>query len=221
MPDLRQTGGHPYRRTPLPPAAQFRLGWVFLCLALLLASPFIGFAVHGTVGEAGIVTGLGIAMVPLTGLTVLAIRHWRAMRRLPRELAEEWRTGRVIPAEGAPAITAPVEFTRNNDSIALREDGVVLSKSALLGFRGVPDAAGKTWITQTVGECFIPWKELLEWEVCDDSDGPDFYRLSMQTKRHVLIRRFAPVEGSEAQLLDAVRSIGKLPVRMLCDLDDA
>lgn len=219
--DVTQTNQFRYRRTPLPADAQFKLGWIVLCFALLLASPFIGFAVGGKAGEAGLVTGLGISVLPITGLALLAIRHWMAMRRLPHEIAEEWRTGRMIPPDGAPAIAAPVEFTKNTDSITLRADGILLSKSALLGFRSMPDGGAKMWISQTIGECFVPWADLREWEVCDDSEGPNYYRLPLKTKGHVLIRRFAAVEGSEAQLLDAVRSIGKLPVRMLCDIDDA
>ena len=188
---------------------------------MLFASPFIGFAVHDEVGEAGLVTGLGVSIFPLTGLAVLAIRHFLATRRVPPEIAAEWCTGRVIPPDGAPAITAPLEFTKKDDAITLRADGVLVSRSALLGFRGVPDGAARLWISQTIGECFVPWADIREWEVCDDSENPDFHRLLLTTKGHVLVRRFAAVQGSEAQLLDAVRSIGKLPVRILCDIEDA
>lgn len=218
--DDTQTNQFHYRRTPLPADAQFKLGWIVLWLTLLLASPFIGFAVDGKVGEAGLLTGLGISVLPITGLALLAIRHWMAMRRLPHEIAVEWQTGRVIPPDGAPAITAPVEFTKNADSIALRVDGILLSKRALLGFRHMPDGGAQMRISQTIGEFFVPWADLREWEVCDDSDGPNYYRLPLRTTGCVLVRRFAAVEGSEAQLLDAVRAIGKLPVRMLCDIDD-
>jgi len=209
-----------YCRTPLPTEAQFKLGWVFLCLAFLLASPFIGFALHGKVVEAGLVTGLGIAIIPLCGLVLLVVRNWMAWRRLAPEIAEEWRTGRIFPADGAPTVTAPVGFSNKNDSITVRADGVLVSQSTLLGFRSMPDAAAKNWLSQTIGECFVPWADVLEWEVCDDSDGPDFYRMMFRAKGHILIRRFAPIESSEAHLLDAIRSIGKLPVRMRCDLSD-
>jgi len=77
------------------------------------------------------------------------------------------------------------------------------------------------WISQVIGECFVPWEDLKEWEVFEDGDGPNFYRLPLRTPGYVLVRRFAMIQGSESKLLDAVRSIGKLPVRLLCDIDDA
>lgn len=84
----------------------------------------------------------------------------------------------------------------------------------------MPDAAAKLWLSQTVGDCFVPWYDIKEWEVCTDSDGPDYYRLPLRGKGHFLIRRFTPVEGTETDLLDAVRSVGKLSIRMLCDISD-
>lgn len=204
----------------MPPEAQFRLRWIFLYLALLLASPFIGFAVVGKVGEAGMFVGLGIATIPLTVLAVLTIKRWFAIRRLPREIAEEWRYGRVIPPDGAPVLSPPVRFSCQDGFILIRTDGVIVSRGALLGFRGVPDAGAKTLITEIIGECFVTWSDIREWEVCTDSDGPDYYRLPLQGGGHVLVRRFVPHEGRESNLLDAIRAVGKRPVRMFCDLDD-
>ncbi|MEW6514382.1 MAG: hypothetical protein AB1443_10295 [Pseudomonadota bacterium] len=209
-----------YRRTPLPPDARLKVGWILLCLAGLFACPFIGFAIHGKVEEPGLAIGLVLAVVPLAGLALLATKHWAAMRRLPPELAEEWRKGRFISAAGAPIVDTPARFSHQNDSIEIQPEGMVVSRSTLLGLRGVENSTEKMWIAQTVGDYFMPWSDLSEWEVHTDSDGPNFYRLNLRTKGHVLIRRFRPVEGCEADLLDAVRHVGKLPIRLLCDLDD-
>jgi hypothetical protein len=215
-----QTSNFPYRRSPLPPEAKPKIGWIFLCLAALLGSPFLGFAIHGKVAEPGLVIGLAIATIPLAGLAALAFSYWLAIRRLPRDLAEEWRTGRVIPPVGAPAVAVPARFSNKKELIEIRTDGLLLSSKSLLGLRGVSDAMGKMWVSQAVGEFFVPWTDLSEWEVHTDSDGPDFYRLPLKTKGHILVGRFQPVEGSESDLLNAVRSVGGLPIRMRCDLDE-
>lgn len=215
-----QISDFPYRRTPLPDSARLKLGWIFFLLALLISSPFIGFALQGSVGEAGLVLGLGTAILPLTGLIILSLCHWRAFHQLPPELAKEWRTGRLVAADGGPEIDAPIDFSQKENLIAMRADGVIISRGALLGLRGAPDAVAKTWISQTVGDCFVPWREIKEWEVCSDSDGPDYYRLPLQGIGHILVRRFSPKESKESNLLDAVRSVGRLPVRMLCDLEE-
>lgn len=215
-----QTSSFPYRRTPLPPEARHKIGWIFLCLAALLGSPFLGFAIHGKVAEPGLVIGLAIATIPLAGLAFLAVSNWLAIRSLPRDLADEWRTGRVIPPIGAPAVAAPARFSNKKELIEIREDGLLLSSASLLGLRGISDAMGKIWVSRAVGEFFVPWSDLKEWEVHTDSDAPDFYRLQLKTKGHIVVGRFQPVEGHESTLLDAVRSIGGLPVRMQCDLDE-
>lgn len=217
-----QAADFPYRRTPLPQAAQPRLSWIVVCMTLLIFSPFIGFAIHGTVDEAGLVTGLRIAIIPVLGLALLAIKHWWAWRNLPSELIDERTNGRVVPAEGAPAIAVPAFFAdqKRNCAIELHAEGVIVSRGALLGFRGMADSAARNSVTQAAGGFFVPWADIKEWQVRTDSDGPNTYRLPMHVKGHADIRRFTPIQGSERGLLDAVRSIGHLDVRMLCDLDE-
>lgn len=125
-----------------------------------------------------------------------------------------------VGAVSTKMTATPARFSHQNDSIEIQPEGIVVSRSTLLGLRGVEDGAGKMWIAQTVNDYFVPWSDLSEWEVHTDSDGPNFYRLILRTKGHILIRRFHPAEGCEADLLDAVRHVGKLPIRLLCDLDD-
>jgi len=52
-------------------------------------------------------------------------------------------------------------------------------------------------VSQAVGEWFLHWSDIKHCEVYTDSEGPDFYRLPLKTNGNVLIRRFAPVGGSE------------------------
>lgn len=209
-----------YRRTPLPRSLRARPGLTLLCWMLLIFSPFIGFALHGKVDEPGLETGLKLGILPLIGLAVLAARRWQAWKQLPAHLAEEWQSGRRIPAAGAPAMAAPIRFSHEKDWIEMRAEGVVLSRHALLRFESVPDPLEKTWVVEQAGQMFVPWRDISEWAVEQDLDGPDPYRLDLPDGAHLLVRRFLPSAASETRLLDAVRSIGKLPVRLRCDVKD-
>jgi len=211
---------HPYRRTPLPAAARPRLGLIFGCLALLLASPFIGFAVYGKVGEPGLQAGLGLALLPLGVLAVIAWRHGRGRQRLPPALAAEWMQGKPVPAAGGPAVAAPWRYARGEDWIELRRDGLLVSRHVLLALPGVAEAAGRMWMAGEIGEFFIEWTALGEWSVCDESDGPNAYRVSVRAGGRLHLRRFRGTAAGEVALLDAVRSIGGLPVRVLAEVAD-
>jgi len=206
-----------YRRTPLPATARTPLGWLAACWGLLVFSPFIGFALHGRVGEPGLVTGLALALLPLAGLAALALRRWHGWRALPPALREEWTWGRLVPAQGGPAVLPPVRFMQGDRWIEMRGDGVVVSRTSLLGLQGVPRLLEATWVADQAGQLFVPWAEVVEWAVEADSDGPDFYRLVLR-QGHVRLRRLSPAQGSECGVLDAVRAVGRRPVRLRCDV---
>lgn len=210
--------GHPYRRTPLPAAAKPRLGAILACLVGMLACPFVGFAVVGRVGEAGLLLGLGLALLPLAGLATLAWQYHQGRRRLPPALAAEWMQGKLVAAAGGPAVTPPWRYARGKDWIELRCDGVLVSRHALLALPGVAEAMAKLWIAREIGEFFVEWAALSEWCVAEDSDAPDSYRLSLRAGGQLHLRRFRGEAAGEVALLDAVRSIGRLPVRLLCDV---
>ena len=210
-----------YRRTPLPDHAKTRVGWIALCFISLILSPFLGFVIHGKVAAPGLITGLLIAVLPLCGLIAIAILHWHSWRRLPSHIVEEWKVGRVIPAEGVPAITSPVRFSNNKDWIEILPEGVNLSRHTLLRMQGVPDFMAKAWVVEQTQEHFVTWKDITEWIVKTDSDGPDYYWLKLRPKGVLSVRRFKPDCATECDLLDAVRSVGKLPVRLLCDIEPA
>lgn len=211
--------GHPYRRTPLPAAAKPRLGAVLACLVGMLACPFVGFAVVGRVGEVGLLLGLGLALLPLAGLATLAWQYHQGRRRLPPALAAEWMQGKRVAAAGGPVVTAPWRYACGKNWIELRSDGVLVSRHALLALPGVAEAMGRLWMAGEIGEFFIEWAALGEWSVCDESDGPDTYRVSVRDGGRLHLRRFRGEAAGEVALLDAVRSIGGLPVRVLADVD--
>ena len=206
-----------YRRTPLPATARTPLGWLAACWGLLVFSPFIGFALHGRVGEPGLVKGLTLALLPLAGLAALALRRWRGWRALPPALREEWTRGRLVPAQGGPAVLPPVRFTQGDRWIEMRGDGVVASRTSLLGLQGVPRLLEASWVADQAGQLFVPWAEVVEWAVETDSDGPEFYRLVLR-QGDVRLRRLSPAQGSECGVLDAVRAVGRRPVRLRCDV---
>lgn len=207
-----------YRRTPLPDTARTPLGWLAACWGLLLLSPFIGFALHGRVGEPGLVTGLALALLPLAGLAGLAWRRWRGWRALTPALRAEWTQGRLVPAQGGPAVLPPVRFTEGDRWIEMRGDGIVASRTSLLGMQGVPRPLEAAWVADQAGQLFIPWDEVVEWAVETDSDGPDGYRLVLRQGGLRLRRLMSPTQGTECDLLDAVRAVGGRPVRLLCDV---
>ncbi len=208
-----------YRRTPLPKRAQTPVGWVALCFMGVLLSPFAGFAVHGKVDSQSLVTGLVIAVLPLAGLVVIAVVRWYSWRTLPPHLAEAWTSGQVIRAEGAPSIAAPIKFTAKDDWIQLRPEGIAFSRNTLLSMQGVPDFWAKVWSAEQAGESFVAWKDIDDWIVADDSDGPNYHLLSLIPGGAIRLRRFEPSLFNECALLDAVRSVGKRSVRLRCDVE--
>jgi hypothetical protein len=213
---------HPvYHRTPLPPEARYRVGWLVLCWLAIIFSPFVGFALHGQVSERGLVMGLCLALLPGLGLMLLQRQHRARLRRVPPEVMHEWRHGRPIPPEGAPSVAPPLRQASKRHWIELRADGVLMSRSALLtldGTDGFQEHIASLRTADTAGQYFVPWTAIDTWEVTTDSDGPDFHRLRLRPRGALHIRRFRPHTGHEADLLDGVRSIGRVPVRLHDDL---
>jgi hypothetical protein len=188
----------------------------------LILCPFVGFAIHGKVDEAGLFIGLLIAVIPLCGLIALVILRWLTWRKLPSHIIEERKFGRVIPAEGARIVVAPVRFSNKknkNDWIKMQPKGITLSRHALLRMTGVPNLMATVWVTEQTQELFVAWLDIIEWVVDTDSDGPNYYLLNLRSKGRLSVRRFETDIASECDLLDAVRSIGKVPVRLRCDVD--
>ncbi len=214
---------HPvYHRTPSPAGAQPRVGWTILCWMLIVFSPFIGFAIHGKVEEPGLIIGLCVAVLPACALVWLGLQHRAARRRVPAEVLAEWRDGRLIAPEGAPPVAPPLRLTSGRHWVELRADGVLVSRSALLQLHGtgsLSDRATQLLAADAAGQYFVPWSDIATWEVTSGSDGPDFHRLLLRPQGAVHVRRFQPNQGHEADLLDGVRAIGQVPVRLHDDLN--
>lgn len=208
-----------YRRHPLPKHARAPLGWLALCLMGLTSSPFVGFAIHGKVAAPRLIVGLWFAVLPISGLAAIAILRWYAWRRLPWHITEEWTSGKIVPAEGGPAIVPPRRFSNEKYWIETISQGLALSRSCLLSMQGVSATSAKSWIADNTGEMFIPWDDIAEWSVDTDSDGPDYYLLRLRSGGMTRVRRFPPDHATECDLLDAVRSVGQLPIRLRCDVD--
>jgi hypothetical protein len=207
-----------YRRSPLPAGAHTPLGWFGLLWLCLIASPFLGFAVAGKVGVPGLNLGLGFAAVPLGLFAVLAVRRWIAWRKLPPEVAQEWRTGRLVSPQNAPKVHAPVVFANKKDRLEVTTSGVLIARRSVLSMQAVGDAMQQAWVLEQTGQIFVAWADVAEWVVDTDSDGPDYYRLELNSGGRVRVRRFLAEPTLECHLLDAVRSVGSRPVRLFCDV---
>ena len=207
-----------YMRPPLPQSARVRLGWVALCCLSLIFSPFLGFAFDGTVGVVGLIFGGGVAIVALSGLVVLVVLDRQAMRQIDPSLLAVWRDGVLIPPQGAPLVQAPLRLARKRSFVEISPDGVLIGAAALAGFDGIPEAAQRLWVAQTLGEYFVEWKDIKEWQVCEDSDGPNLYVLKLFDGGGIRVYRSATMAGQACLLLDAVRSIGRVPVRLKADV---
>ena len=208
-----------YRRTPLPQNAKTPISWVVFCLLCLIFSPFVGFAIHGKVAVAGLIIGLQLALLPLFTIAVIVFLRWRSWQQLPPQLIEEWTSGRVVSPEGAPLLASPVRFALDNNWIEMQVEGVTIAKYSLLSMQNVSQQLTKSWVTEQSGYLFVPWSDVVEWVVQTDSDGPDYFLIKLFPKGALIVRRFHPDAATECSLLDSVRSIGKRPVRLLCDVD--
>lgn len=207
-----------YRRHAVPPSSRTRLRWWVLLWFALIFSPFIGFTLEGNVSEAGLAKGMPFALVAIAGLVALGLKDARALRRLPEDVRAQWREGRLVPADGAPRVCPPARFAANRDFIEMVPEGVVIARRTLLTMHGVADRMRKIWVSEQVGQLFVPWRDIEEWVVDTALEGEDPYTLQLKTGGAYTLRRFQPDGAGEADLLDAVRSIGKVPVRMRTDL---
>jgi hypothetical protein len=100
-----------------------------------------------------------------------------------------------------------------------RAEGVLLSGHDVLGLQGTGQLLETTWVIQQSGQWLLAWNQIAEWIVDADSDGPDCYRLKLRPGGEVRVRRFDPDGATECDLLDAVRGVGRVPIRLLCDVE--
>lgn len=193
------------------------LGW-----AVIIFSPFIGFAIHGTVGEEGLTFAIFPFIVGCVLVVSSSFRTWRDWRKLPKEVRKQPNRGKLFPPLAIPEARAG-ELTyhvakNNKGEVLLSEKGVAISQKALhqASWGLMKEVAAGLSAAQATPVDYIhqvEWSALAEWQVKDNSDGLDYYTLCYRDKRSISILR--PFDRAlEPRVLDYVRSVGQCPVRL-------
>jgi hypothetical protein len=135
---------------------------------------------------------------------------------------DEYLRGKLFEALRSPAPRAAYEFEfgRKGAIAHLSKEGVCFSPAALLrtDFSRVSSAARAIRSArQDQPVHAVQWREIKQWEVHNDSDGSDYYRLTLADNGSMSVRRPSKVRD-EVELLDAVRSLGQTVVILHCDL---
>lgn len=219
---------HDYRRTPLPKSAQTPI-WAVLPLWMgIIFSPFVAFFVNGRVDGSNWTPAIVTALGCFAGLLFIHARTTQIYRRVPKDIRAEYLHGRLMPPlRDSDGRASPIEFGPRGPAKPLAgvtPKGIWFAPDTIRGAswgqaRKMFDMNMKAGLA---GGSNLPthgfeWSELVEWQVRDDSDGPDFYRLVLHDKTHVDVIR--PTNSSEEPpLLNYVRAVGGRPVRLFCDI---
>lgn len=215
-----------YGRTPLPAEARTPIGFVIPLWFAVIFSPFVAFAVNGKVDDSDWTPALLTAGLSLAVLAFLSLRTRANYRDLPARVREEYERGKCF--EPLPAGRMPVprtfKLTGFGATLELTSAGITYSPAAWLGANSERRAEAVRAAWQAVKAPgwrpppqSIAWREIAEWQVRDDSDTADYYRLMFADGGHVSLRR-PPSAKEEYALLDTVRSVGRVPVRLFCDI---
>ena len=220
---------HPvYSLTPRPAGPPLRwrrllLVWLVLLglfgyLATLWHHPGDNLPLAGQIGV------MALLFSPLL-LTWWELRRWhRLAPPVPPGVALEWMHGRQVPPEGAPVLAPPQRFRHRGHWLELRADGVLIAPATLMVTSRSSewrDAWAAYMAAASARQSFVAWDEITAWEVRCDDDRPDHYALRLRQGGPVEVRRFRPDGGHEADVLDAVRAIGRVPVRLFDSLPAA
>jgi hypothetical protein len=219
---------HDYRRAPLPESTQTPILAISALWMGFIFSPFVSFYVNGRVDDSNWTPAIVTALGCFAGLLLIHARTTSRYNKVPGDIRAEYVHGRLMPPlQDSGAGARPIEFGPRGPDRSLA--GVTLT-----GIWFAPDAIrGASWgqnrrMLDTnikaglAGGSKLPahafeWSELVEWQVRDNSDGPDFYRLVLHDGGHVDLMR--PNNSSEEPaILDYVRAVGGRPVRLLCDI---
>jgi hypothetical protein len=186
---------------------------MLLAWMALVFSPFVGFAVHGRVDETGLRLGLVCGLLPLSALVVLVWRRHRQVQAMPAASRAIWRDGVHVPAEGAPEVPAPVQLVAGPARVGWTEAGLVIGRRRVLRWQGGHDCFARVMALEAAGQLFVAWGDLQAWSVESDGDSPDPYRVTLRDGSQLFLARLS--RGlDERALLDAVRSRGRVPVRL-------
>jgi hypothetical protein len=219
---------HDYRRTPLPKSAHPPVSATMALWMGIIFSPFVAFTVNGRVDDSNWTPAIFTACCCLAGLLILHVRATRAYRRVPADIRAEYSHGRIMPplsVEGCE--TSPVEYSphrKGQPLVGLSTQGVWFAPAAISGgsWRQLREMADVNVKAHLAGGGQLPahninWADIAEWQVHDDSDGPDYYRVVRHDGAQIKLRRpYAPAE--DGRVLDYVRTVGRRPVRLFCDI---
>ena len=194
----------------------------------IIFSPFVAFTVNGRVDDSNWTPAIFTALACLAGLAFIRIRTSRRYAELPAAIQSEYHHGRVMPPfQGRAGETSPLEFGprgREQSLAGLTLKGIWFAPEAICGaswgqrrkMAVVNIKAGLAGGAELPAHAF-DWSEVVEWQVRNDTDGPDYYRIVLRDGAHVDLKRPRnPAE--EPPILDYVRAVGSRPVRLLCDV---
>lgn len=194
----------------------------------IILSPFVAFTVNGRVDDSNWTPAIVTAVSCLAGLLLIHVRAARSYRQLPPAVLAEYASGRVVPPlENVGGEKSTIEFGPRGPQTplaGLTPNGIWFAPDAICGaswgrrlkLGDIDIKAGVAGARDLPTHAF-EWDELFEWQVRDDTDGPDYYRLVLRDGDHVDLKRPIDPDG-EPEILDYVRAVGGRPVRLLCDV---
>ncbi|MFM9863777.1 MAG: hypothetical protein ACKVRO_09230 [Micropepsaceae bacterium] len=216
-----------YGRTPLPSDVRAPVWAIAPLWMAVIFSPFVAFWVNGKVDDSNWMPAFVTAGVSLLIIAVLHIRATANYLQLPVTVRAEHRHGKVYPAlrQPMPRVYRAFELGAKDARLRIAKDGIHVTSAAWLraDFKRALDHMRKVQargMNPDAVEAFVPWRDIQEWAVQDDSDGPNYYSLRFAKGGYLNLRR-PSAPGDEYELLDAVRSAGQIAVRIFCDVPRA
>ncbi len=207
-----------YQRAPIPKPARPSVSVIAICWMTFIFSPFIGFYINGKVDGSNWTPALIIASAALSIIFINTIKASINYKKLPLELRDEYKYGKLLPILPKPENCEPklIPFNKNGTKkICLTNDGIDFTIN--IRQRTSITLAFEYSKLDNAESSHIPWHYLKEWQVYDDSDRCNYYKLILKTQEYIEILR--PTDkATEISLLDYVRSVGQVPVRIFCDI---
>ena len=186
---------------------------------LVIFSPFFGFYLQGRVNEAGLLLGCKWGLLPLAGLIFLKIRRRLNWSRLPQTLKDEYRLGKVFPAADIAELPDRIDVsTHATLRFSVIQQGVSIEAACTCSVHSNLELSKQLSFFKMSGAPYLMrWDDIEEWVVVDDMEGSGFHRLELRGQGRLGIERTDKGEQT-LLLLDYVRAVGRLPVRICCDL---
>jgi hypothetical protein len=216
-----------YERTPIPADARMRARFMVPLWFAIIFSPFVAFTANGKVDDSNWTPAVITAGIALLALVLLHVRARSNYANLPAWHRDEYAQGRLFAASarhGARATMRAFKLAATHGALRLSDEGIAFSPAAWLGADAARRAEAVRMLKRAVREGrmdvveqAIAWRDIAEWQVHDESDTSDYYRVHLKDGGHIRLHRPAKAHD-EYELLDAVRSIGQIPVRLFCDI---